>query len=77
MRRALAVFASMAVADALWTAYISAASQHQALGAAAWSGLIVLLGGWLTVSYQRNAWYVVPAALGGFVGTYLTIWWAR
>ena len=73
----LTVFLISAVVDAVWAKYIAAASAHKALAAAAWSAGIIFCGSFVTVEYVTNHWLALPAALGAFVGTYLTIWWGK
>lgn len=73
MRRALAVFLAVAMTDALWTHYIQAASDGHRFPAAAYSALIVLVGAFVTMQYVRDRIYIVPAVLGAFVGTYLSV----
>lgn len=67
------VFLAVALADVCWTKYFLEAANKNATKAAAWSAVIVLLGSYTTVEYVGNALLVIPAALGAFAGTYLTV----
>ena len=72
MRHAL-VFGAVAIADAMWTRYTLAVSGHHAYEAAIYSALIVVVGGFVTLSYVKDRRYLLPAALGAFLGTYLSV----
>jgi hypothetical protein len=71
--KALGVFLAVALADGLWTLYIVAAAARLPLPAALYSTGIVLTGAFVTLAYVRDRWYLLPAALGAFAGTYLSV----
>jgi len=71
--RAVLIFLATAFSDILWVLYIRRTSEGKAIAAAIFSSLIVLLGGFVILTYIGNKWYLVPAALGAFVGTVITI----
>ena len=71
--RWLLVFAVVALADVLWTKYILAASERRAGAAALYSTGIVLAAAYTTLAYVDDPRYLVPAALGAFLGTYWTV----
>ncbi len=71
--RSLLVFALMVAVDFLWTIYIRRTNQGKAVQAAASSMCVMLFGGLVTISYIDNKWFLVPAALGCFLGTFLTV----
>ena len=76
MRHAL-VFAAAALLDVVWTLNVRMVAQHRPLAAGCYSGLTIALGAFTAISFVGDPRYVVPAALGGFVGTYLTVTVAR
>lgn len=72
--QAAAVMGSVAVADVFWTGFIAKVGEGRALAAGAFSAAIILMGSITTFSYLESRLYVVPAALGAFLGTYVTVW---
>jgi hypothetical protein len=73
--QALAVLTSVAVADVFWTGFIAKVGEGRALAAGTFSAAIILTGAITTFSYIESRLYVVPAALGAFLGTYVTVWY--
>ena len=67
------IFLATAVSDVLWVFYIRRTSKGKAISAAAFSSFIVLLGGLVVLAYVDNMWYLIPAALGAFAGTIISI----
>lgn len=67
------VFLAVAIVDIFWTQYIIAAQNHRFLQAGLYSLLIILIGAFSTRSYVHDGMMVIPAALGAFVGTALTV----
>ena len=49
--------------------------KQKAFAAGLYSVVIYLLIGSGVVAFSSSAWYVLPAAVGGFAGTYLTVKW--
>ncbi len=70
---AILIFLATAASDVLWVFYIRRTSKGKAISAAAFSSMIVLLGGFVVLAYVDNRWYLIPAAFGAFVGTILSI----
>lgn len=70
---AILIFFATAASDVLWVFYIRRTSKGKAISAAAFSAMIVLLGGLVVLAYVDNRWYLIPAALGAFVGTIISI----
>lgn len=66
---ALAAFVSTFVADFAWARYMTGVAEKRPHNAAAWSAVIVLLGGVTVLAYTTNKWMVIPAALGAYGGT--------
>jgi hypothetical protein len=62
-----------AIADVLWTIYIQSVNENKAFLAALFSGLIFLVGGVNVIAYTHNPVMLLAAALGGFLGTYITV----
>lgn len=72
---AVAIGLAYAAIDAAYVLYTAAIVKQQALQAASASVIIYLLVGSGIIAFSTNAWYLLPAAAGGFLGTYLTVKW--
>ncbi len=70
---AVLVFLATTVSDIIWVFYIRRTSSGKALSAAFSSSILILVGGLVIVAYVGNQWYLIPAAMGAFLGTILTI----
>lgn len=66
------VFFSTLMADFSWSMYIKLLSKNKDLKAACWSAFITLIGGITIIGYTANHWLIIPAIVGGFIGTYLS-----
>jgi hypothetical protein len=71
--KALLVFLGAGLTDVVWVLYIRRAGEGKAVSAGFLSMLIILFGAYITIEYVGNHWYLLPAVLGAFVGTYLTV----
>ena len=74
MITALCVFLAFFATDWLFTEYTLCIVELKKLKAANVGALIYLLGAFGVVSYVSDPWYVVPMAMGGWLGTYLSVW---
>lgn len=73
----IAAFFAMAITDIAWALYTAQIADKRPLGAAAWSVLIVLVGGVNTLAIVHDPRYLTATSLGAFAGTYTGVWWAR
>ena len=64
---------SMMFADVCWTLYFMKVADKKAFQAAMWGSIIILFGAISTTSYVSDHTLIIPAVLGAFLGTYLTI----
>lgn len=71
--KTILVFIAVACADALWTLYVQAAANNKKLKASLVSAAIILAGSFVTLEYVENPILIIPAALGAFFGTYVTM----
>ena len=71
--RFIAVFFAMFFTDIFWTMLVRKTTQGKALAAAIYSVILVLLSAVAITSFVEETIYLVPAALGAFAGTYLTV----
>jgi hypothetical protein len=74
---ALGVCVSTAATDAVYVMFNAAVSARKRVPAATWSSVWYLLSAFAVISYTRNWVYVGFAALGSWVGAYLSMTWLR
>ena len=67
---AIGVMASTAVTDAAYVLFNAAVSDRRRLAAANWSSVWYLLSAFAVISYTHNAYYVLFAAAGSWVGAF-------
>jgi hypothetical protein len=70
---ALGVVASTAATDAVYVMFNAAVSSRRRVPAATWSSVWYLLSAFAVISYTRNWVYVCFAALGSWIGAYLSM----
>ena len=74
---ALGVVAATALTDAVCVLYTSSVVHRRDLAAANWSGLSYMLSAFAVISFTNNWIYVVFAALGSWIGAYVTMKYLR
>lgn len=74
---ALGVMASTAATDAVYVMFNAAVSSRRRVAAASWSSAWYLLSAFAVISYTRNWVYVCFAALGSWIGAYVSMTWLR
>jgi len=70
---ALGVLLSTAATDAVYVVFNAAVSARRRAPAATWSSVWYLLSAFAVISYTKNWVYVVFAALGSWIGAYLSM----
>jgi len=70
---AIGVVLSTAATDAVYVMFSAAVASRRRLPAATWSSVWYLLSAFAVISYTRNWVYVCFAALGSWVGAYLSM----
>ena len=70
---AAGVVASTAITDAVYVFFNAAVSARRRVAAASWSSLWYLLSAFAVISYTSNWAYVLFAALGAWIGGFLSI----
>ena len=70
---AAAVFVATAATDAVYVRFTSAVVARRRLSAANWSGVWYLLSSYAVISYTNNWLYVCFAALGSWVGAFVSL----
>ncbi len=71
--KAIFIFFSVSLLNFLWGRYIKHAAQANALSSAIYAGIISLVSSFITIIYISDNRMIIPAALGAFIGTYLSI----
>lgn len=74
---AIGVVASTAATDAVYVMFSAAVAARRRLPAATWSSVWYLLSAFAVISYTRNWVYVCFAALGSWIGAYLSMSFLR
>jgi uncharacterized membrane protein YhaH (DUF805 family) len=74
---AFGVLACTAVTDAAYVMFTSAVLAKNRLLAANWSGIWYLLSAFAVISYTQHAIYVIFAAMGSWIGAFITMTWLR
>jgi uncharacterized membrane protein YhaH (DUF805 family) len=74
---ATAVFAATIVTDAVYVFFTAAVTARHRIRAANWSSIWYLLSAFTVINYTGNPAYVVFAALGSWVGAYLSMTWLK
>ena len=70
---AVGVAASTAATDAVYVMFNAAVSARRRIPAATWSSVWYLLSAFAVISYTRNWVYVCFAALGSWIGAYISM----
>ncbi len=70
---ALGVAASTAITDAVYVFFNAAVSARKRVAAATWSSCWYMLSAFAVISYTSNWAYVLFAALGAWIGGFLSI----
>lgn len=70
---AAAVMAATAATDAIYVLFTNAVVKRRRLPAASWSSIWYLLSSFAVISYTQHWAYVLFAALGSFIGAYVTL----
>ena len=70
---AAAVVAATAATDAVYVLFTNAVVRRKRLPAASWSSIWYLLSSFAVISYTNHWAYVMFAALGSFIGAYVTM----
>ncbi len=72
---ALGVVLATAATDAVYVMFTSSVVAKRPLAAANWSSLWYLLSSFAVISYTSNWIYVAFAALGSWLGAYISLRW--
>ena len=67
------VFVMMTLADVCWTFYFIKINEMKSIPAGIWGSAIYVCGAFGVLSYTQDKTLIIPAVIGAFVGTYLTV----
>jgi hypothetical protein len=70
---AAAVFVAYFLIDILYALYVISVGKRAAFQAAVISSMLYSLAAYGVVTYSKNFLYVIPLALGAFLGTYVVV----
>jgi uncharacterized membrane protein YhaH (DUF805 family) len=70
---AVGVLCATAATDAVYVLFTASVAARRRVSAASWSGAWYLLSSFAVISYTSNWAYVLFAALGSWLGAFLTI----
>jgi len=70
---ALGVLVSTAATDAVYVLFNAAVSSRRRIPAATWSSIWYLLSAFAVISYTKDGVYVCFAAVGSWVGAYVSM----
>ena len=70
---AVGVMVSTAATDAVYVMFNAAVSTRRRVPAATWSSVWYLLSAFAVISYTRNWVYVCFAAIGSWIGAYISM----
>lgn len=73
IRVALVVFVAYLLVDAMYAYYTIVVTKKKPLAAASVGALMHFLIAFGVLNYVQNYLYVIPLALGSFIGTYLMV----
>jgi len=77
MMQFVIVFFCMFSLDFLWPFYMRACERSAPARAGLWALALLVASSMTTISYTRDPWMVIPAGLGAFCGTWLSLLWKK
>ncbi len=69
------IFIALFFTDIIWALYIRWSASGKAVKAAILSVLIYIIGAFTFAEFIKDTWVLIPASIGCFAGTYVTIKW--
>ena len=67
--------ALMFIVDLVWTYWLIYVHKRQAFKSAMCAVFIYLFGTFVTLKWIEDKTFIIPAVIGGFLGTYYTVKW--
>ena len=69
----LLTFFALFFTDILYTYYIKSVNERSALRASVLAVMVFLIASVAVIEYTTNHWLLIPACLGAFCGTYVSL----
>jgi hypothetical protein len=69
----LLTFFALFFTDILYTHYIKSVNERNALRASVLAVMVFLIASVAVIEYTTNHWLLIPACLGAFCGTYVSL----
>lgn len=73
-KTAIILFLTYTLIDILYAAYVICVNKLQPIKAATCSMIIYCLLSYGVISYSQNIWYIIPLAMGAWLGSFLTVY---
>ena len=73
----IAVMLAIFMVDICWAKYFIYVAKHKPFPAATWGSTILVFGAFVTIEYVHDKSLIIAAFIGGFFGTFLTVWRER
>jgi hypothetical protein len=73
----LLVFIAIFLADVFWVLCVNRVQASKPIAAGLWAVALFLPTALVTMSYVKDPVLLIPACIGGFAGTALTVLWER
>ena len=73
----IGVMIAIFITDICWAKYFIYVAKHKPLPAATWGSTILVFGAFVTIEYVHDKSLIIAAFIGGFMGTFLTVWRER
>lgn len=67
----------MFITDVCWALYFIKLEERKGIAAGSYASIIYLLGVFTVTHYVSDFTLIIPAIIGSFLGTWLTIEWKR
>jgi len=67
------VFLSVFALDFVWTFYTRSMVAHREVRAGLWAAAVIGISGFAASEYVKDKTLLIPAALGAFAGTWLSV----
>jgi len=69
----IGVLVAMFLVDICWAKYFIHIGKHNAIKAASWGTMIMVLGSFTTINYVGDKTLLIAAWIGSFAGTYYAV----
>lgn len=71
------VFLAVFVYDVVYVLFLQNTADKNPAKAAMFSSLLYMMGAYVVISYTASNILLIPAVIGGALGTYITVKWSK